>query len=99
VRKLYFTEINIGMPPKRYHVQVNTSSDILSVNFTEINIGMPPKHYHVQVNTSSDILSVNFVSSEKCPHNSGLGVTIFHFSFLYLNCVHFDVECGVGVSV
>jgi hypothetical protein len=29
VHKLYFTEIKLGTPPKRYFVQVDTGSDIL----------------------------------------------------------------------
>jgi hypothetical protein len=31
-RRLYYTEIRIGTPPKRYYVQVDTGSDILWVN-------------------------------------------------------------------
>ena len=31
-RRLYFTEIKLGTPPKRYYVQVDTGSDILWVN-------------------------------------------------------------------
>lgn len=29
---LYFTKIKLGSPPKEYHVQVDTGSDILWVN-------------------------------------------------------------------
>ena len=31
-RSLYYTEVKLGTPPKRYYVQVDTGSDILWVN-------------------------------------------------------------------
>lgn len=32
VCRLYFTELRIGTPPKSYHVQVDTGSDLLWIN-------------------------------------------------------------------
>jgi hypothetical protein len=49
VHRLYFTEIKLGTPPKRYFVQVDTGSDILWVNCISCDrcprksgLGVPP---------------------------------------------------------
>jgi hypothetical protein len=66
-RRLYFTEIKLGTPPKRYYVQVDTGSDILWVNCISCE-RCPRKsglgvidHFPLQFPPGSQILNCRFM--------------------------------------
>ncbi|PWA99712.1 eukaryotic aspartyl protease family protein [Artemisia annua] len=63
---LYFTKIQIGSPPKEYHVQVDTGSDLLWVNCiecdkcpTKSDLGVPLALYDPKGSSSAKTVGCN----------------------------------------